>query len=192
MSVLTIAITLSLLQAAAATPPGSALRPGMALVYESEGKAQPAWMVIAVIANAPLKDGAACAVVQIRRSPAAAPEVRLCIESGILLQWNDADKAWQAQRPVSGGRTLTLPRPNGETIVYETGEPSQVTIGDRVLPVIPTTVTTMDASGRPIRRLRERYALSLTTATDGEFEVADTSATSGFRTTQSFVLREIK
>ena len=125
----------------------------------------------------PLKGGADCAIVQIRRGPAAAPEVRLCVEGGILLQWSDAQKAWQPQRPVSAGRTLTLPRPNGETVVYETGESSSARVGDMEVPVILTTVTTMDASGRPIRRLRERYALSLTTATDGEFEVAESSTT---------------
>ena len=92
---------------------------------------------------------------------------------------------------MSGGRTLTLPRPKGET-VYETGGPSQATIGGVNVPVILTTVTTLGASGRPIRCLHERYATSLTTAIDGELEVADSGAASGFRTTRSFVLRQIR
>ena len=108
------------------------------------------------------------------------------------MQWSDVEKVWQPQRPVSGGRTLTLPRPKGETVVYETGGQSQATLGGVTVPIILTTVTTLDASGRPIRRLRERYATSLTTAIDGEFEVADSGTPSGFRTTQSFVLREIR
>ena len=193
MFLIAIVTAFLLFQTDAPTPPGSALRPGMVLVYESNGEPQPPWTVVAVTADARLKEGAACAIVQIRRGPAPSspPEVRLCIEGGILLQWSDVEKVWQPQRPVSGGRTLTLPRPKGETVVYETGGPSQATIGGVNVPVILTTVTTLDASGRPIRRLRERYAPSLTTAIDGEFEVADGGTASGFRTTQSFVLREI-
>lgn len=194
MSLIAIATVLLLFQADAPASPGSALRPGMTLVYESEGKPQPPWTVVAVTVDAPLKDGAACAIVQIRRGPAPAdpPEVRLCLEGGVLLQWSDAQKLWQPQRPVAAGRKLTLPRSNGEAVVYETGMASQATISGVLVPVVLTTVTTLDASGRPIRRLRERYATSLTTAIDGEFETADSSTVSGFRTTQSFVLREIK
>jgi hypothetical protein len=142
MFLLAIAAAFLLFQTDAPTPPGSALRPGMVLVYESNGEPQPSWTVLAVTADARVKEGAACAIVQIRRGSATSspPEVRLCIEGGILLQWT----------------------------------------------------TTLDASGRPIRRLRERYATSLTTAIDGEFEVADSGTPSGFRTTQSFVLREIR
>ena len=194
MFLIALSIALVLFQTDAPTSPGSALRSGMVLVYESNGKPQPPWTVLAVTGDARWKEGAACATVQIRRGPAPAdpPEVRLCVEGGILLQWSDAEKIWQPQRPVSAGRTLTLPRPNGETVEYETGGSSQATIAGVNVPVILTTVTTRDASGRPIRRLRERYATSLTTAIDGEFEVADSGSASGFRTTQSFVLREIK
>jgi hypothetical protein len=194
MFLITIASVLSLVQADAPAAPGSALRPGMVLVYESNGKAQPPWTVVAVTADPRLKDGAACAIVQIRRGPTPPdpPAVRLCVEGGMVLQWSDVEKVWQPQRPVSGGRTLRLPRPNGESVLYETEEASQATIGGIAVPVVLTTVTTLDASGRPVRRLRERYATSLTTAIDGEFEVADSGTASGFRTTQSFVLREIK
>ena len=140
-----------LLQTDTRPPPGSALRPGMALVYESDGKPQPPWAVLAVTVDAPLKDGAVCTIVQIRRAPASpAPEARLCVEGGTLLQWSDTQKVWQQQRPVAPGRTLTLKRPNGETVVYETGMASQVTVGAAIVPVVSTTVTTLDASGRPI------------------------------------------
>ena len=146
----------------------------MVLVYESNGEPQPPWTVVAVTADARLKEGAACAIVQIRRGPAPSspPEVRLCIEGGDPLHVGRCRESLAAAAPVSGGRTLTLPRPKGETVVYETGGPLQATIGGVNVPVILTTVTTLDASGRPIRRLRERYATSLTTAIDGEFEVA--------------------
>jgi hypothetical protein len=53
-------------------------------------------------------------------------------------------------------------------------------------------ITTMDAEGRPRQRLIERYVVSLTTAANGRFEVADATSTSGWRTTQVFELVAIR
>jgi hypothetical protein len=53
-------------------------------------------------------------------------------------------------------------------------------------------VTTFDAAGRPKRRLRERYAPSLTTATGGRFELPDSSRAGEWRGQRSFELREIR
>jgi hypothetical protein len=64
-------------------------------------------------------------------------------------------------------------------------------VGAFRLPVIATIVTTIDAQGRPKRRLRERYAITLATATGGTFEVPDPAAPTGWRAEQSFELRTI-
>ena len=87
---------------------------------------------------------------------------------------------------------LTINRPNGDTVLYETGAASEETIGTLRIPVIATVVTTRGSDGRPKRRLRERYAISLATATGGVFEVPDPAAPTGWRTEQAFELREIR
>jgi hypothetical protein len=87
---------------------------------------------------------------------------------------------------------LSLPRPNGDTVRYVTGAVSEEAIGSRRLRVLTTTVTTIDSAGRPKRRLTERYAVTLTTATGGRFEVPDASSPTGWRTERAFELREIR
>jgi hypothetical protein len=86
-------------------------------------------------------------------------------------------------------------RSNGTRVRYEVGGTGQERIPglgiDRV-PVVLTTVTTMDSTGRPVRRLRELYAIGLATATGGEFEVPDSTAAEGWRVEQRFKLREIR
>jgi hypothetical protein len=86
-------------------------------------------------------------------------------------------------------------RANGSKVRYEVGGTGQERVPglnvDRV-PVVFTMVTTTDSLGRPVRRLRERYAIGLATATGGEFEVLDSTAPEGWRVEQRFKLREIR
>lgn len=171
------------------------LRTGMSLVYSSDqGGAQPPWSVEFVEAGAPLKDNADCARVRIRRQPSqtTVEENRLCIENGMLHGWDAPRNAWVAQRPVGPGMELTINRPNGDVIRYVTGSEAEEVIGTFRLRVLETTVTTTDSTGRPLRRLRERYAATLTTATGGRFEVPDAETPSGWKTQQAFELREIR
>jgi hypothetical protein len=191
----TVAVLAWLLTAA----PGDAtiaadLRVGMQLVYASSGRDQPAWTVDMVETGAALKGDADCARVGIRRQAGQteAPEERLCVEGGTLYTWNEARKEWIAQRPVGAGMELTLSRPNGDTVRYVTGASSEEVIGLRRLRVLATTVTTIDPTGKPKRRLTERYAVTLATATGGRFEVPDSTDPSGWRTEQAFELREIR
>jgi hypothetical protein len=66
------------------------------------------------------------------------------------------------------------------------------TVSGRVIPVLVTTVTTLDSLGRPVRRLRERYAIGLATATSGTFEIPDSGTTGVWRPQQMFELRAIE
>ena len=170
------------------------LKPGMMLVYGSDAGNQPPWTVEAVEAGAALKENADCARVRIRRQPSqsAVEESRLCIENGMLHGWDAPRNAWVAQRPVGPGMELTINRPNGDVIRYVTGSESEEVIGTFRLRVLETTVTTTDSTGRPVRRLRERYAATLTTATGGRFEVPDLGAPDGWRIQQAFELTEIR
>jgi hypothetical protein len=80
----------------------------------------------------------------------------------------------------------------GDAVRYETGETVEEKISGRSIPVVHTTVTTSDSAGRPKRRLRERYALSLATATGGTFETPDSNRAGTWRGQRSFELREIR
>lgn len=170
------------------------LRPGMQLVYASGGRDQAPWSIDAVEPRLALKGDADCARLSLRRQAGQLQpdESRLCLDRETLYTWDPAKSDWVAQRPVGPGMELTLSRPNGDTVRYETGVVSEETIGTLRLPVIATTVTTVDSQGRPKRRLRERFAITLATATGGTFEVPDTSAPTGWRTEQTFELREIR
>ena len=170
------------------------LRAGMELVYTSNGAAQPPWTVQVVEPGAALKDHADCARVKIRRQPdrVEAPEERLCVERKVLHAWDANQAAWQPQRPVGAGMELRLPRPNGDTLLYKTTSITEEIVSGVRLPVVNTTMTTIDATGQPKRRLVERYSVTLTTATGGRFEVPDSNAAGGWRTEQRFELREIR
>ena len=187
----TLLIPLTL--AAADARLASDLRPGMQLVYGSEGRDQAPWVVEQIEPAAPLKDGADCARLRIRRQPhQPGAEERLCVEGDTLYAWHAERSAWLPQRPVGPHMTLTLPRANGDTVRYATGDITDQTIARFHLRVVETTVTTSDAAGQPKRRLTERYAITLGTATGGRFEVPDPATPGAWRTEQIFELRDIR
>ena len=172
----------------------SQLRPGMQLVYASSGRDQAPWVIDVVERGLALKGDADCAKLGIRRraGQTEADETRLCVDRDTLYAWDAAARDWTPQRPVGPHMQLTLPRPDGDSVRYETGALGEETIGTLSVRVVATTVTTMDSSGRPKRRLRERFALALATATGGIFEVPDATASTGWRTEQVFELRAIR
>ena len=127
----------------------SELRAGMHLVYGSAGQTQPPWVVESVQTAAPLKEGADCARVSIRRQPTPAPvdDARLCVEAGVVYALNPKTNAWQPQRPIGPNMSLVLPGANGGSVRYETGSAGQASIGPLRLQFVDTVVTTLDASG---------------------------------------------
>jgi hypothetical protein len=191
-NVLTI-LALTGLAFIAADGPASLLRPGMELVYSSNGQDQPAWRIDSVRHDQSLRPGSVCTVVFQRRMPQnPAEEIRLCQSQDTLLSWNPERGEWRAQRPVGPNMSLDFTRPNGDRVRFETGDSGEEEISGRKIPVVATTVTTTDSTGRPKRRLRERYALGLATATGGVFEIPDSVQAGAWRAQQSFELREIR
>ena len=87
---------------------------------------------------------------------------------------------------------MSFARPGGDTARYHTSQAGEEVVSGRRLRVIQTEVLTVDSLGRPKRRLRERYAPGLATATGGRFEVPDPSAPGGWRTEQEFELSVIR
>ncbi len=172
----------------------SGLQPGMQLIYESEGERQPPWTVDSVLPNAGPRPDSECARVAIRRMPGqtTAEATLLCVSRDTLYQWDMQRQDWSISRPVGPGMTWTSHQPNTDVVRYETADTASESISGRTIRVLHTTVTTSDSSGRPKRRLRERYALSLTTATGGTFETADSSRAGAWVPQRSFELKEIR
>ena len=175
-------------------PAGGDLTAGMRLVYHSNGQEQPAWTVDSAQAGLALDRHTNCVRTYIRRrvDQSQPDESRLCVSRDTLFGWDARRAAWLPQRPVGPGMVLVLSRSNGDTVRYATDSTTHESVSGRRIAVLGTTVTTVDSLGRPKRRLRERYALSLTTATGGRFEVPDPAAPGGWRTDQEFELREIR
>ena len=175
-------------------PLGGDLRPGMELVYASNGRPQPPWFIDSAVTGLMLDQRSGCARILLRRRPAPSPaeETRHCTSGDTLFAWSGRDSVWRPQRPIGPGMRMSFPRPGGDTVRYETTEPGEEVISGRRIRVLGTTVTTVDSLGRPKRRLRERYAPGLATATGGRFEVPDASAPGGWRTEQEFELSIIR
>jgi WD40-like Beta Propeller Repeat len=188
------ALCAALIAGAEAPGPAGGLEPGMQLLYESEGEAQPPWTVDSVRREAGLRERSACAVVHLRRRPdqPAPEELRLCLANDTLYRWDPARADWSVQRPVGPAMSWTSRQPGGEVVRYETGARATEVISGRDIAVVETTVTTSDTAGRPKRRLRERYALALATATGGTFEIPDTTRPGTWRVQRRFELREIR
>jgi hypothetical protein len=85
----------------------------------------------------------------------------------------------------------SVARANGEVVYYETSGMQDDIVSGRRIRVVLTTVTTLDSLGVQKRKLRERYAVSLATATGGTFELPDSSRSGRWLTSSRFELSEI-
>ena len=172
----------------------SGLRAGLRLVYASGATEQPAWTVDSVTHGVAVAQRQGCARIVLRTRPEQpVPEVRLVCRGGdTLFAWNAAAGELRVQRPVGAAMSIALPQANGGTVRYETGDVGEATVSGRQFRFVHTTVTTHDATGRAVRRLRERYAIALATALDGVFEVPDSATAAGWRETQRFALARVE
>lgn len=169
------------------------LAPGTELVYAANGVVSPAWRVDSVAYDLTIEGRAGC--VRVRFAPGGprpeADERLTCTGGDTLFAWDGASRSWRVSRPIAPGRTLDV-QGRGRTSRYEAGSMAEERISGRLLQVLETTVTTFDSSGTPLRRLRERYAPVLGTATWGTFETPDPAAPGGWRVTTEFELKEIR
>ncbi len=166
---------------------GSQLRPGMQLVYSSGGVETP-WTIDSLMRNLTIGSRTGCVRIRLRTSQQGTPETRALCADTTLLSWDDRSGELRPTRPLKAGGVLEVVQRSGGSVRFEAGSPSTERVGETVLWVLPTTVTTRDSTGRVVRRLLERFSIGLATATGGVFEVPDSTRQSGWRTVRSFEL----
>lgn len=166
------------------------LQPGTRLQYEGNGQPQPPWVIDSVQRAVRHAGRQGCVRVVLRtRGDTATAEVRLhCVAGDTLLAWNASSGQFRPQRPLSPSRQLAIGGANGTWQEVTTGAVEVDTIDAHRVLVVPTVLITRGADRQPIRRLTERYAPSLATATAGVFEMADSLAAGGWRVVQRFAL----
>ena len=179
------------------------LRPGMALVYSSDGVESPPWAIDSVQRLVSVGPHEGCVRIRLRTSPAqAVPDTRQhCVDGATMMNWDERAGTLRPARPLGARAVLEIPQANGGRVRYETGDLSVEQIPHQrgpttTLPtavgVLPTTVTTFDSAGRIVRRLRERFSITLATATGGVFEIPDSTQAGGWRVQRRFELVAIR
>ena len=179
---------------------GSLLVTGMQLVYERDGVQTP-WTIDSVVPfSATGMKG--CIRIQLRTSPTqATPEKRAhCSDSATMYNWDDRLGRPRGVRPLLVNMLMEMRQQNGTLVRYEASAPTLERIRTErgpnadttAIEVIPTVVTTMDSTGKAVRRLRERFSVGLATATGGVFEVPDSTTAGRWRTTLQFELVRIR
>lgn len=174
-------------------PLGSLLTPRMELVYASDGVETP-WAVDSVTHDTTFGGRRGCVRMRIRTSPTqqTADTRAQCADSAMMYSWDTTTSSLRAIRPLTPNTTVEFDLSGGRKTRYETTHFTRDVIGGQVIDVLPTTVTTLDANGRAVSRLRERFAITLATATGGTFESPDITARGGWRETRSFELVAIR
>ncbi len=154
--------------------PGAALVPGLQLVYVAGADTQPVWTIDSVEWDRTHDGRSGCSPIVLRTGAPAADVRWLCRSGDTLFSWSASrSNHWAPQRPVGGGVTLVLPRPNGGHATYAVAAVECDVVGDVRIATVVTTIVQSDSTGRALRRLRERYAPGLATATGGTFEIAE-------------------
>jgi hypothetical protein len=188
----TLAAACLVVAATTASGQDTLLVAGSELVYESNGQRN-TWRVELVERG--IARGGWTGCLRVRFAPggprATADDRVTCEVDGVLHAWDSTASRWRATRPTRADSYLELP---GRTTLseYRTGAERVETIGGTPVRVVETTVITTDSAGRQVRRLRERYAPALGTATWGVFEVPNPAADGGWRVQVEFTLVEIR
>jgi hypothetical protein len=188
---LLIAPALALAAVQETSPPlGSSLTPGTQLLYESNGVTTP-WYIDSVNTSFAAGSESNCLRLVLRIGTGAAQTRTHCVVGETMMNWSQNAGRLVAARPLSI-TTMGISAANGGSVRFEVSPPAVDTIGTERFVVLPTVVTTLDSSGKAIRRLTERFAQALATATEGVFEVPDTARAGQWRISQRFRLTGIR
>jgi hypothetical protein len=170
----------------------SQLREGMRIDYAAEGNPPSSWPVGKITRDDGVRPGADCVryVMQKGPTPGSADSLFQCVAGDTLFTVSKMTGILAPLRPVGPNMKLEIRRANGGSLI-ETGAMAADTIGGTIVPVVVTTYTIRGPNGQAIQQLRERFAVSLGTATRGAFYEADPSAAGGWTLQRSFRIAKI-
>ena len=182
----------AVLPSTARTQLAASLEERQQLVYSSGG-VESIWTIDRVVRDTTLGDRRGCVVILLRTTATqTSAETRAhCTFADTMTNWVASAGEHRPARMLAPG-TLVIPRPTGGEVRFVVGQPAVDTVSNTPFRVLPTEVITTDQLGKVIRRLRERFAIGLATATSGVFEVPDSSSQSGWRVERSFKLLAIR
>jgi len=170
--------------------PGSILRPGMTLLYR--GDSDQLWTIDSLSPDTTLADVPHCVRMRLRLAPQSPATTRaFCAREGVLHSYNAATGQLRPARPLLPRQRLAVAGPNRTTLLFQTDSLDVQMAGGHAFDLVFTTVTTSDSTGRVVRRLRESFAPALLTATEGIFEVPDSTQADGWRIVSRFRLADI-
>jgi hypothetical protein len=169
----------------------SQLQDGMKIEYTADPGSPTTWLIGTAIPVANQDVGTNCMryVVQKGPEPGAADTLRQCVRGDTLFSI-DRYGEWVMMRPVGPAMKVEIRRANGGTVI-ETGAAAADTIGGMIVPIVTTTYTIRGPNGQQIQQLRERFAVSLGTATRGSFYEADPAAADGWKLQRAFRIAKI-
>lgn len=169
------------------------LSTGMVLVYATPDGVERPWLVELFEGNVSRGDRSGCQLVRYSAGgPTRDADERItCVAADTVFRWSQASRRWNVARLVAPHDTLDLPLVSG-VARYITHGAAIDTVAGIPVPVVHTTVLTVDTLGSVIRRLTERYAPGLGTATWGRFEVPDTEVPGRWQVVQEFRLASIR
>jgi hypothetical protein len=170
----------------------SQLQDGMRIEYAADGGPPSAWIVGTAIPVANTPAGSDCMryVIQKGPEPGAADTLRQCVRGDTLFAI-DRYGEWTAMRPVGPNMRLEIRRTNGSTLI-ETAAVAADTVSGVAIPVVITTYTIRGPNAQAIQQLRERFAVSMGTATRGTFYEADPAAPDGWKVQRTFRMSALR
>jgi hypothetical protein len=186
-----VVLSTALLAAQGTSRLASQLQDGMRIEYTADPGGPSTWLIGTAIPFANADAGSDCKryVVQKGPEPGAADSLRQCVRGDTLYAISRFGD-WTAMRPVGANMKLEIRRTNGSTLI-ETGAGAADTVSGMVVPVVVTTYTIRGPNGQAMQQLRERYAVSLGTATRGTFYEADPTAADGWKVQRTFGIARI-
>jgi hypothetical protein len=185
-----IVLLATLSQSPSSSRVGTSLARGMELHYESNGVTTP-WTIDSVDLTVAVAGQSQCSRIVLRIGDGQPQSRTHCVAADTMWNWDERTQRLVLARRLSPG-LLEITANNGGLVRFLVMPVDSSSIGGRQFMVLPTMVTTYDSTGAPLRRLIERFAPALATATEGVFEVPDTANAADWRVVQQFQLTAVK
>ncbi len=167
--------------------PRQFLKPGMQLTYSANGSSQQPWEILNLEIDIAHVGMSGCTKVSIEYAKDEVEESWECISNNYLHTFES--NRWWASRPIGPNMRLEIKSNSGKVkSIYETKDYGISEIGGAEYKVLKTIIVNLNEDGSIKNRITENFSIGLGTATEGVFEVPDTSYETGWRSINHFKL----